>query len=86
MHDRRGHGIVYRRGGAACIFEPASSRLEGDLHDEIYGQDTDYIQRLANATDKWEAAVAAQPYEKLTLLSNVRTLAYTIGDETSINE
>ena len=88
MYGRRDHGIVYRRGGAACIFVPASSRLEGDLNDEIYGngQDTDYIQRLTNATDKYEAAVAAQPYDDIPLSSKVRISAYTIGDETMLNE
>ncbi len=30
--------------------------------------------------------MAAQPYDKLILASKARTLAYTIGDETILNE
>jgi hypothetical protein len=86
MPNRRDFGITYRRGGADRVFVPCSSRLEGclALEENLPEVEDELVQRLMKATDKYEAALAMQPEAERR--ANVRSYAYSIGDEATINE
>jgi hypothetical protein len=85
MSNRKDFGITYRRGDADRVFVPRSSRLEGGLAVEESlpeAEDDELIKRLVKATDKYEAAMAMQP--EAARRDNVRSYAYSIGDEAAI--